>query len=213
MHKSLLVTNALIYKRSPPSSSIGSIQCKRKWQIELIKQQQPTTEVTELLRYLLLIADAPQTMAKYSAALFAVALAAGSSSRSDAFTASLISTRAHRRFSQLSSSAKTETEGASADTKAATDIPDFSSSTRPTDESTIFNDSSEDAATTWQENLEALLAPDTAVAKRQIVLSDLLNAAPEIQESVRTALRDRKVSAIETDSYFLHHTYHVHNAS
>ena len=63
------------------------------------------------------------------------------------------------------------------------------------DESSIFSGTDDrDASTTWQENLESLLAPDTAVAKRQIVLSDLLNAAPEIQESVRTALRERKVS-------------------
>ena len=62
------------------------------------------------------------------------------------------------------------------------------------DESSIFSGTDDDASTTWQENLESLLAPDTAVAKRQIVLSDLLNAAQEIQESVRTALRERKVS-------------------
>ncbi len=137
-------------------------------------------------------------MGKYSAASLIVALAAISSSRiSDAFT-SPISTRArvHHHHFQLSSNAKTATDTASIDTKAATDIPDFSSSTQPTDESTIFSDGTEDVSTTWQENLEALLAPDTAVAKRQIVLSDLLNAAPEIQESVRTALRDGKVRRI-----------------
>jgi hypothetical protein len=139
-------------------------------------------------------------MGKYSAASLIVALAAAiSSSRiSDAFT-SPISTRArvhHHHHFQLGSNAKTATDTASTDTKATTDIPDFSSSTQPTDESTIFSDSTDDVATTWQENLEALLAPDTAVAKRQIVLSDLLNAAPEIQESVRTALRDGKVRRI-----------------
>ena len=134
-------------------------------------------------------------MTNYSAALFAVALAAATS-RSDAFTAPLSSPRT--RLSFLSSS-KTETEGAVATASAAEEeakdvIPDFSSSTEPMDESSIFSGSDEDAATTWQENLESLLAPDTAVAKRQIVLSDLLTAAPEIQESVRTALRERKVS-------------------
>jgi len=134
-------------------------------------------------------------MTNYSAALFAVALAAATS-RSDAFTAPLSSPRPHLSF--LSSS-KTETDGAVATaTSAAAEepkdvIPDFSSSTQPMDESSIFSGTDDDA-TTWQENLESLLAPDTAVAKRQIVLSDLLNAAPEIQESVRTALRERKVS-------------------
>lgn len=135
-------------------------------------------------------------MTNYSAALFAVALAAATS-RSDAFTAPLSSPRT--RLSFLSSS-KTETDGAVATaTSAAAEepkdvIPDFSSSTQPMDESSIFSGTDDDGFTTWQENLESLLAPDTAVAKRQIVLSDLLNAAPEIQESVRTALRERKVS-------------------
>ena len=143
---------------------------------------------------------------KYSAASLIVALAAISSSRlSDAFS-SPISTRArtHHHHFHLSSNAKTAIDAAATHTKAATDIPDFSSSTQPTDESTIFSDSTEDVATTWQENLEALLAPDTAVAKRQIVLSDLLNAAPEIQESVRTALKDRKVRTIKNGVVFLY---------
>lgn len=137
-------------------------------------------------------------MTNYGAALFAVALAAATS-RSDAFTAP-IALSPRTQISFLSSS-KIETDGAVETTltaSAAEDpkdaIPDFSSSTKPMDESSIFSDDDEDAVTSWQENLEALLAPDTAVAKRQIVLSDLLNAAPEIQESVRTALKERKVS-------------------
>jgi len=139
-------------------------------------------------------------MTNYSAALFAVALAAATS-RSDAFTAPLSSPRT--RLSFLSSS-KTETDGAVATaTSAAAEepkdvIPDFSSSTQPMDESSIFSGTDDDGFTTWQENLESLLAPDTAVAKRQIVLSDLLNAAPEIQESVRTALRERKIDGLLT---------------
>lgn len=140
-------------------------------------------------------------MTNYIAALFAVALAAATL-RSDAFTTAPISAP-RSRISFLSSS-KTETEGAvaTASTAAVEDskdvIPDFSSSTTPMDESSIFSGSDEDAATTWQENLEALLAPDTAVAKRQIVLSDLLNAAPEIQASVRTALKERKIDGLLT---------------
>ena len=139
-------------------------------------------------------------MTNYGAALFAVALAAVTS-RSGAFTAPISCPPRTRIF--LLSSSKTETDGAvsTASTAAAAEedpkdvIPDFSSSTKPMDESSIFSDDGhEDAVTSWHENLEALLAPDTAVAKRQIVLSDLLNAAPEIQESVRTALKERKVS-------------------
>lgn len=76
-------------------------------------------------------------------------------------------------------------------------IPDFSSSTKPIDEAAIFADDGDSTAeaSSWQENLELLLAPDTPVAERQIVLSDLLNSGDKIQDSVRTALRERKVSS------------------
>ncbi|KAL7444867.1 hypothetical protein ACHAXM_009692 [Skeletonema potamos] len=144
-------------------------------------------------------------MANYSSAALFVAALAAASSRSDAFIAPIASPRTClSRFPssnhQLSSS-KTENEGAVATAVAAQPkdaVPDFSSSTKPMDESKIFNDNKDDVGTTWQENLEALLAPDTAVAKRQIVLSDLLNAAPEIQESVKTALRERKIDGLLT---------------
>ena len=47
------------------------------------------------------------------------------------------------------------------------------------------------------------------MAKRQIVLSDLLNAAPEIQESVRTALKDGKVRKLRMMLYSLYpHVLH-----
>ena len=49
---------------------------------------------------------------------------------------------------------------------------------------------------TWQKNLDVLLAPDTSVAERQIVFSDLLSSRDQIQKSVRTALREGKVSFI-----------------
>ena len=77
-------------------------------------------------------------------------------------------------------------------------IPDLASETKPIDESNIFSDSddtnedNDDAS--WQKNLDMLVAPDTTAAERQIVLSDLLSSGDEIQESVRTALRERKVS-------------------
>ena len=77
-------------------------------------------------------------------------------------------------------------------------IPDLSSSTKPVDEASIFVDNedslTDDEDDTWQKNLDMLLAPDASVAERQIVLSDLLTSREEIQESVRTALRERKVS-------------------
>ena len=104
----------------------------------------------------------------------------------DAFQVSLIPTvRTPYKSSTLIASSKTT-------------VPDFSSSNKPIDESDIFADdaSSSAAASSWQENLELLLAPDTPVAERQIVLSDLLNSGDKIQDSVRTALRERKVRCI-----------------
>jgi len=80
-----------------------------------------------------------------------------------------------------------------------TTIPDLASETKPIDESNIFSnsddaqeDNNDDAS--WQKNLDMLLSPNTSTAERQIVLSDLLSSGDEIQESVRTALRERKVS-------------------
>ena len=74
-------------------------------------------------------------------------------------------------------------------------VPDFSSSTKPIAEADVFADENGSTAevSSWQENLELLLAPDTSVAERQIMLSDLLNSGEKIQDSVRTALRERKV--------------------
>ena len=82
-----------------------------------------------------------------------------------------------------------------------TTIPDLASETKPIDESNIFSNSDDtnednDDTASWQKNLDMLLAPDTSTAERQIVLSDLLSSGDEIQESVRTALRERKVSVL-----------------
>jgi len=78
-----------------------------------------------------------------------------------------------------------------------TAIPDLSSSTKPIAETSIVDvDDASENYTTWQKNLDVLLAPDTSVAERQIVLSDLLSSRDAIQKSVRTALRERKVSFI-----------------
>ena len=131
------------------------------------------------------------------------------SSVSDAFTAlSQPQTFAHLRVRPATSSAssnirvklslnssKTISAKTTAEqTKDIGGIPDFSQSTQPLDEAGIFTNGDDEKATTWQESLEILLAPDTPVAERQIVLSDLLNSGHEIEESLRTALRERKVS-------------------
>ena len=74
-------------------------------------------------------------------------------------------------------------------------VPDLASSTKPVDEANVFEGSQEeDEDSSWQKKLDLLLAPDTSVAERQIVLSDLLGSTDEIQDSVQTALRERKVS-------------------
>ena len=68
----------------------------------------------------------------------------------------------------------------------------FSAFADSLDDDEIF-DSDDDSETTWQESLEMLLDPSTPLAKRQILLSDLLNSNENIQEDVRTALQERKV--------------------
>lgn len=84
--------------------------------------------------------------------------------------------------------------------KTSEAIPDLSSSTKPMAESDIFavveGDTVDDSS--WQKNLDQLLAPDTSSAERQIVLSDLLSSGDKIQESVRTALRERKIDGLLT---------------
>ncbi|KAL7522957.1 hypothetical protein ACHAWX_007763 [Stephanocyclus meneghinianus] len=121
-----------------------------------------------------------------------------SSIGSDAFQVKLSSHQARppRRSSTSHQSSKTS-PGTSG---RATTVPDFSSSTKPIDEAAIFADENEasSSASSWQENLELLMAPDTPMAERQILLSDLLNSGDQIQDSVRTALRERKIDSLLT---------------
>ncbi len=118
---------------------------------------------------------------------------------SGATTAFTSTRRPLSRSPVLLHSTKT-TSPAAEETKREVDkksIPDFSSSTKPLDESKIFSDNDGSSVSglnkKWQENLEILLSPDTPIAERQIVLSDLLNSSEQIQDSVRAALRERKV--------------------
>lgn len=73
----------------------------------------------------------------------------------------------------------------------------FSAFADSLDDDEIF-DSDDDSETTWQESLEMLLDPSTPLAKRQILLSDLLNSNENIQEDVRTALQERKIDNLLT---------------
>ena len=79
-------------------------------------------------------------------------------------------------------------------------VPDLSSGTKPVLESNI-EDKGTAEESSWQENLDLLFAPDTSVAERQIVLYDLLSSGDKIQQSVRTALKERKV---RIEYYFIH---------
>jgi len=86
-------------------------------------------------------------------------------------------------------------------TLRATSVPDLASETKPTDEAEIFSDDSGNSAelnSSWQENLETLLKPNTNFAERQIVLSDLLNSSEQITSAVNTALRDRNIDGLLT---------------
>jgi len=110
---------------------------------------------------------------------------------SDAFTANLYQRPLKMPSSRVSPLGVSKTSEA---------IPDLSSSTKAVDEYSVFNDSEDDIDedSSWQKNLDMLVAPDTSVAERQIVLSDLLTSGEEIQNSVRTALKERKIDGLLT---------------
>jgi hypothetical protein len=92
-----------------------------------------------------------------------------------------------------------ETASSSSSSSSAEDA--FSAFAESLDEDTLFDDEDGDAfgsgdaanLPTWQESLDSLLDPTTPAAKRQILLSDLLNASDEIRESVQDALANGKV--------------------
>ena len=70
------------------------------------------------------------------------------------------------------------------------------------DEDDLFADESSSSSSssvydkepTWQESLESFLNPTTPIAKKQVLLSDLINANDRIRKDVETAIKDRKVS-------------------
>ena len=96
----------------------------------------------------------------------------------------------------------------------------FSAFAESLDEDELFADSSSDSSSsdnnngsfnddnemytqkTWQESVEQLLDPMTPLAKRQILITDLLNSNDNIREDVLTALRERKVSIYFCNFYF-----------
>jgi len=69
------------------------------------------------------------------------------------------------------------------------------------DEDEMFDDDEqvgEDEDSSWQESLEMLIDPSTPAAKRQILLSDLLNANDDIRSDVQNALKERKIDNLLT---------------
>eukprot|EP00554_Chaetoceros_debilis_P011096 CAMPEP_0194108314 /NCGR_PEP_ID=MMETSP0150-20130528/8044_1 /TAXON_ID=122233 /ORGANISM="Chaetoceros debilis, Strain MM31A-1" /LENGTH=447 /DNA_ID=CAMNT_0038796997 /DNA_START=68 /DNA_END=1411 /DNA_ORIENTATION=+ len=76
----------------------------------------------------------------------------------------------------------------------------FSAFADSLDEDNLFTEDEEaaNASSTWQESLEKLLDPNTPAAKRQIMLSDLLNANDDIRSDVQNALKDRKIDSLLT---------------
>jgi hypothetical protein len=97
------------------------------------------------------------------------------------------------RFTKMPPSVSLDVSKTS-EASTTTNIPDLSSGTKPVLESNIEDDTKSTAEDySWQENLDLLFAPDTSVAERQIVLYDLLSSGDKIQESVRAALKERKV--------------------
>lgn len=82
------------------------------------------------------------------------------------------------------------------------DFASFAASLEP-DGSTIAKSSFESTSTamkdpmtrnkSWQEDLDELLDPQTPVARKQLLLSDLAGANSDIQASIQSALRDGKV--------------------
>lgn len=127
-------------------------------------------------------------------------LSVSSLSSSYAFTtfSSHSSLATHNTARRLSSVHSTKTSGSRTEDA-------FSAFAESLDEDDLFNDSSRSSSSsfksnkdvyaekTWQESIEQLLDPSTPLAKRQILLSDLLNSNENIREDVLAALRERKV--------------------
>jgi len=76
----------------------------------------------------------------------------------------------------------------------------FSAFAESLNEDELFTDDQDAAedSNTWQESLEMLLDPSTPAAKRQILLSDLVNANDDIRSDVQGALKDRKIDNLLT---------------
>jgi len=113
----------------------------------------------------------------------------------DAFAT--INTQRQQIWSSTSSALESSSTKEDTDTDAA-----FSAFAESLDEDDLFGtqDSSTAAddgiAQTWQESLESLLDPMTPQVKRQILLSDLVNANENIRNDVQSALKERRIDPL-----------------
>mmetsp|Transcript_3686 Transcript_3686/g.4695 ORF Transcript_3686/g.4695 Transcript_3686/m.4695 type:complete len:465 (-) Transcript_3686:448-1842(-) len=136
---------------------------------------------------------------KFTVAPSLLALVCALPQFSEAFTPSSISSTSWRiPFSAVTPlQSTTKHKEAAPESDAA-----FSAFAESLDEDSLFDDENDnsgfDEQTTWQESLESLLDPTTPLAKRQILLSDLLNANENIQKSVQEALTERKIDPLLT---------------
>jgi hypothetical protein len=93
--------------------------------------------------------------------------------------------------------AKTRTGQISNSFLRSTETDSFAAFAESLDEDDMFDDDDEKAGeskSSWQQSLEMLLDPSTPASKRQILLSDLVNANDDIRSDVQNALKERKVS-------------------
>ena len=144
----------------------------------------------------------PDTMAPNALHVAVLAACGLAIDQSEAYVPSL-NAAFQRRTIDMSTTALQSTPTANGDTTGTASSADdaFSAFAESLDEDTLFDDEDGDAfgsgdaedLPTWQESLDSLLDPTTPAAKRQILLSDLLNASDDIRESVQDALANRKV--------------------
>lgn len=134
--------------------------------------------------------------------LLAMCLLSMTSSSAHAFTAfsshHSYSYSSTNSFAPLSSTTSKATEDA------------FSAFAESLDEDDLFNDNSNGKSngfgsnddiyseSTWQESVEKFLDPTIPLAKRQILLTDLLNSNDNIREDILLAVKERKIDNLLT---------------
>lgn len=64
--------------------------------------------------------------------------------------------------------------------------------------STFSSTETEKTTITWQENLDSFLDPFTSPDKKQVLLSDLINANEEIRDSLQSAIQERNIDPLLT---------------